>query len=73
MLGFLLQWPTILTVVMFPILVVMYQRLAHIEEHEMLNQFGEQYADYAAGTPRYQPRFHRERHEPRSTTHSNTG
>lgn len=73
MLGFLLQWPTILTAAMFPVLVVMYQRLARIEEQEMLNQFGEEYADYAARTPRYIPRFHREGHGPRGTAHSNTG
>ena len=30
--GFLLQWPTLLTLVMFPILVVMYARLAITEE-----------------------------------------
>ena len=32
MFGFLLQWPTLLTLVMFPVLVVMYVRLARIEE-----------------------------------------
>lgn len=34
--GFLLQWPTILTVPMFPILVVMYAHLARAEEREAL-------------------------------------
>src|SRR3972149_5984481 len=32
MLGFLIQWPTLLTLVMFPILVWMYVRLARREE-----------------------------------------
>ena len=36
MFGFLLQWPTILTLVMFPILVTMYVRLARREERESL-------------------------------------
>ncbi|PMX56171.1 isoprenylcysteine carboxyl methyltransferase, partial [Pseudomonas sp. FW305-33] len=34
MFGFLLQWPTILTLAMFPVLVVMYLRLARTEERE---------------------------------------
>jgi protein-S-isoprenylcysteine O-methyltransferase Ste14 len=36
MLGFLVQWPTILTLVMFPVLVFMYVRLARTEEREAL-------------------------------------
>jgi hypothetical protein len=34
MFGFLLQWPTIITVAMFPILVWMYMKLAGTEEHD---------------------------------------
>lgn len=59
MLGFLLQWPTLLTLVMFPILVVMYVRLARREEREALAEFGEAYARYAAGTPAFFPRLRR--------------
>lgn len=55
--GFLLQWPTILTVVMFPLLVVMYGRLARVEEGEARRAFGDQYARYAAITPGWVPRF----------------
>ena len=55
--GFLLQWPTILTVVMFPILVLMYWRLALREEREVREQFGKEYELYAARTPRFIPRF----------------
>jgi protein-S-isoprenylcysteine O-methyltransferase Ste14 len=32
MFGFLLQWPTLLTLAMFPVLVWMYVRLARQEE-----------------------------------------
>ena len=53
MLGFLLQWPTLLTLVMFPILVLMYVRLARREEREVLKEFGETYARYAANTPAF--------------------
>jgi len=59
MFGFLLQWPTLLTLVMFPILVVMYVRLARREEREVLKEFGETYARYAANTPAFFPRLGR--------------
>ena len=55
MFGFLLQWPTLLTLVMFPILVFMYAHLARAEESEMLARFGEEYARYAVRTPRFFP------------------
>ena len=57
LLGFLLQWPTLLTLVMFPILLVMYARLAVTEEAEMRKQFGAQYEAWAARTPRFLPTF----------------
>jgi protein-S-isoprenylcysteine O-methyltransferase Ste14 len=55
MFGFLLQWPTILTLVMFPLLVWMYVRLAHAEEGEALREFGRTYEHYAAVTARWHP------------------
>ncbi len=55
--GFLLQWPTLVTLVMFPILVVMYVRLAHREGKEALGEFGDAYARYAAATPRFLPQI----------------
>lgn len=57
MLGFLLQWPTVLTVPMFPVLVAMYIRLARAEELEVSAEFGDAYTRYAAGTPAFFPRF----------------
>ncbi len=57
MLGFLLQWPTILTVVMFPLLVAMYVRLALAEEKDARREFGDAYHRYAAMTPRWVPRL----------------
>ena len=54
--GFLLHWPTIVTLAMFPILVYMYVRLARREEREVLAEFGEEYARYAAKTPAFFPR-----------------
>jgi protein-S-isoprenylcysteine O-methyltransferase Ste14 len=55
MFGLLLQWPTVLTLVMFPVLVLMYARLAINEEAEMRAQHGVAYANYAARTPRFIP------------------
>ena len=57
MLGFLLQWPTLVTFVMFPILVTMYLRLARREEKEVLAEFGEEYRRYTATTPAFFSRF----------------
>jgi protein-S-isoprenylcysteine O-methyltransferase Ste14 len=62
MLGFLLQWPTLLTLFMFPMLVTMYVRLAHREEREVLSEFGEVYARYAVTTPAFFPHFGRIEH-----------
>jgi len=59
MLGFLAQWPTLPTLVMFPILVVMYTRLAKREEADALAQFGHAYAAYRRRTPAFLPRFRR--------------
>jgi protein-S-isoprenylcysteine O-methyltransferase Ste14 len=57
MFGFLLQWPTLLTLAMFPVLVWMYVRLARREERDALNEFGPAYAAYCARTPGFIPRF----------------
>ena len=57
MFGFLLQWPTLLTALMFPILTWMYVRLAEGEEREARAQFGVEYEHYAARTPEFFPRL----------------
>ncbi|MFZ3081904.1 methyltransferase family protein [Rhodoferax ferrireducens] len=59
MLGFLLQWPTLLTLAMFPILLLMYARLAITEEAGMRKQFGAEFETYAAHTPRFLPSWRR--------------
>ena len=55
MLGFLFQWPTLVTLVMFPILVTMYVKLARREEKEVLSEFGEEYRRYMDSTPAFFP------------------
>ena len=57
MFGFLLQWPTLLTLAMFPVLVWMYVRLARQEERETLVEFGPAYELYMLDTPAFVPRL----------------
>lgn len=55
MFGFLFQWPTLPTVIMFPILVYIYIRLARREELMALEEFGDRYRDYMTQTPAFIP------------------
>ena len=57
MFGFLLQWPTIPTLVLFPILTYMYVRLAKKEEKDSKERFGKAWDDYAAHVPAFIPKF----------------
>jgi protein-S-isoprenylcysteine O-methyltransferase Ste14 len=57
MFGFLLQWPTIITALMFPVQVFMYVRLARTEEEEARAAFGEAYDRYASAVPAFFPHF----------------
>lgn len=55
MLGFLLQWPTIPTLIMFPVMIYIYSRLARREEDMALAEFGEEYRNYQRSTPAFIP------------------
>jgi protein-S-isoprenylcysteine O-methyltransferase Ste14 len=57
MIGFLLQWPTLPTLAIFPILVFVYRRLANAEEREIRARFGEAWDAYASRTPRFIPKL----------------
>lgn len=59
MFGFLLQWPTILTLAMFPVLVTMYVVLARHEEKEAIAEFGDEYQAYVRRVPGFLPRWSR--------------
>lgn len=58
MLGFFIQWPTIVTGVL-PILWVLYVRLAISEERDSVERFGLNYVGYAERTPRFNPKVGR--------------
>lgn len=60
-LGFNIQWPTLPTLVMGPILIVMYVWLARREDEELASVFGEEYLEYAARTSAFLPRARRRR------------
>ena len=53
--GFLVQWPTILTVIMAPVLLFAYVHLARIEERREEVEFGEAYENYVRNTPTFYP------------------
>ena len=57
MFGFLFQWPTLLTLAMFPVLVWMYVSLARHEERQSLADFGEDYRRYMDLVPGFIPRL----------------
>jgi len=54
--GFLLQWVTIPTAVMFPVLVFAYYRLAKREERKMESDFGDEYERYKLTVPMFLPK-----------------
>lgn len=56
MVGFLLQWPTIPTLVMFPVLVYVYWRLARTEERDVAARYPVEWPAYAAQVRRLWPR-----------------
>jgi protein-S-isoprenylcysteine O-methyltransferase Ste14 len=59
MLGFIVQWPTLVSLVMLPVMIVMYVRLARREERDALARFGDDYVAYARATPAFVPRVNK--------------
>jgi len=57
MFGFLLMWPTILTIAMFPVLLYMYYRLGKSEESDSIQAFGDEYREYVKRTPAFIPKW----------------
>jgi protein-S-isoprenylcysteine O-methyltransferase Ste14 len=53
--GMLIQWPTLLTIIMWPVLMVAYYRLARREERVMEAHFGDTYRRYRMRTPMFVP------------------
>ena len=53
------HWPTIFSVTLFPLIVIIYTLLAYREERHMLAEFGEQYRRYRREVPMFFPGWHR--------------
>lgn len=53
--GMLIQWPTVITLVMWPILTIMYYRLARKEERDMETKFNDRYLEYKQKVPMFLP------------------
>ena len=60
MIGMLIQWPTIITALMFPVLVLVYYRLSKREESDVIVLYGEEYRRYMEKTPMFIPKLKRE-------------
>jgi len=54
--GSVVNWPTLISLLMLPALLVIYYRLAKEEEGEALAQFGDEYRRYQATTGMFWPR-----------------
>lgn len=64
-LGFMVQWPTLTTLILWPFVIVMYVRLAKREEQDVLERFPTEYREYMQRTPMFFPHFRRRKSERR--------
>jgi len=55
-LGLAILWPRFLTIVLWVVMLGLYYLLARDEERRMVNQFGDEYRRYMAGTGMFIPR-----------------
>lgn len=55
--GQVVHWPTIPTLVLFPVIVLLYVWLAKREERRLVAQFGDEYVRYRERTPMFFPRL----------------
>ena len=55
--GQLVHWPTIPTLVLSPVIALIYVRLARKEEQRLVEQFGDEYATYRRRVPMFFPRW----------------
>jgi protein-S-isoprenylcysteine O-methyltransferase Ste14 len=55
--GSLINWPTVATVLSMPVLCFVYWRLANAEEKDAREKFGQAYENYSAKTGKFVPKF----------------
>lgn len=51
-----IHWPTVFSLVAFPVIVIAYAWLARSEERQLLSQYGDDYRRYCSQTPMFIPR-----------------
>ncbi len=54
-LGWILHWPSVITLILWPVLAAAYVWLAIFEEKQIQEEFGEAYEAYARSTKRFIP------------------
>ena len=55
--GQLIHWPTVVTLLLFPVIVGAYYHLARKEEKAMISKFGEAYRTYMQSVPMFFPKL----------------
>ncbi len=55
--GQIIHWPTVMTVLLFPLIIYAYVRLARREEARLIAQFGDAYLAYRQHLPMFLPRW----------------
>ena len=55
LLGSMINWPTLMTMLTLPILWLVYLKLAKSEEQDAIAEFGDQYRNYMSKTGRFLP------------------
>lgn len=58
--GLLIQWPTLITLIMWPILMFAYYKLSMSEEEVLKKTFGEEFERYKRNVPAFFPKFSKE-------------
>jgi protein-S-isoprenylcysteine O-methyltransferase Ste14 len=53
--GFLIQWPSLTTLIMWPILIFAYYKLATREEKDIEKRFGQEFLEYKKRVPAFIP------------------
>ncbi|RMG64322.1 MAG: isoprenylcysteine carboxylmethyltransferase family protein [Calditrichaeota bacterium] len=53
--GWLLHWPSVITLILWPFLIAAYTWLALYEEKQLIQEFGPAYQEYARKTARFIP------------------
>ncbi len=56
-LAFMIQWPTLATLILWPFVIAMYYKLARQEEADALEKFPVEYREYMARTPMFLPKL----------------